>query len=568
MNICACGRTEPHGHARELSLLKSAARTANDIRRMAAWKAGNAAGRRLLQAAFIKWRNRVAQAVIRGYSRGPLGPNVERTVENLTDWEILQAEGIAIFQPAIARITDTALTDKPLKMVKGQKLPLIAPATVASHNWSAKHSAKLVTEIMADTRLSINRLNRVAVLTGRSSQALARDIRPLIGLHSRQITALGNYRTKLEAAGMAPAKIDKLVAKKAQKALKYRSEMIARTETSFSRIEGLLIAHKEMGIPKLRWLADPECCATCAALSGKVYGIEQASGMIPKHPQCSCTWVAATQQDLEPGTAGWPYVGEPPISMPSVPKIPSPAQAPAPPPEEPIPGPAPPPEPMPPPETDPLDLIKELGLDDFTPAERKIIEDQLRDLMRQFPGTEVNYYGTTTSTGFKATRQMSESLKSDAIASLSRSPRTNGICYRHSRSVTIRKEYFSEAKTKSYKMSALTRWHFCGDSLDTIRHEFGHLVDKGRSISGSAGFQDAVKALQKKFGKNVMTGYARKYRDAASKWEEQFAEMFSAYTRGNTPRTITSLGPQAEADFKALMAKVLKEAGLRAASFE
>lgn len=286
MSLCACGRTEPHGHPRELSLLKSAAHTAADIHRMAAWKAGNAAGRRLLQAAFIKWRNRVAQAVIRGYSRGPLGPNVERTVENLTDWEKLQAEGIAIFQPTIARIADTALTDKPLKMVKAQRLPLIAPATIASHNWSAKHSAELVTEIMADTRLSINRLNRVAVLSGRSSQALARDIRPLIGLHSRQITALGNYRTKLEAAGMAPAKIDKLVAKKAQKALKYRSEMIARTETSFSRVEGLLIAHKKMGIPKLRWLADPECCAICLALSGKVYGIEQASGMIPKHPQC------------------------------------------------------------------------------------------------------------------------------------------------------------------------------------------------------------------------------------------------------------------------------------------
>jgi SPP1 gp7 family putative phage head morphogenesis protein len=331
MSHCACGREGCQGHGPELAFLKAASRAAGDIHRMALWKAGNAASRKIVERAFWKFQSRMALEIIRGFRRGSKGQNPDQLTDNLVDWEKLREAGIAIFQPVFQDIVERTEAEKPITMAKVQNLPKVAPQTMGAMNWSILHTGDLITEITENQKSSIRGVTRSAIWNGGASNKLSRDIRPMIGLHSKQVAALEKYKTRLLAEGLPAAKIDALVAKKSQQALKYRAEMIARTETSMARVEGVFQRNVKMGIKKFRFLADPECCGECSAKSGKVYSAEQAAGMIPVHPQCECTWVAATPADLEIPTSTWPFVGEPPamggISIPDiigtkVPKIP------------------------------------------------------------------------------------------------------------------------------------------------------------------------------------------------------------------------------------------------------
>jgi len=73
---------------------------------------------------------------------------------------------------------------------------------------------------------------------------------------------------------------------------KYRAEMVSRTEVSEAANEGTLRRYEQENVSKSEWLASPSSCEECLAEDGKVYLTSEAHGLIPKHPHCTCTWIA------------------------------------------------------------------------------------------------------------------------------------------------------------------------------------------------------------------------------------------------------------------------------------
>jgi SPP1 gp7 family putative phage head morphogenesis protein len=76
-----------------------------------------------------------------------------------------------------------------------------------------------------------------------------------------------------------------------------RAEMLARTEVIRAHAEAQLQEYKNWGVAEVHVMAewitagDNRVCDRCANMEGSRFTIEQASGMIPLHPQCRCAWL-------------------------------------------------------------------------------------------------------------------------------------------------------------------------------------------------------------------------------------------------------------------------------------
>ena len=69
--------------------------------------------------------------------------------------------------------------------------------------------------------------------------------------------------------------------------VKYRAEMIARTEVISASNEGALHRYELEGIGKSELYPAPDACLECLALAGE-YPTSDMHGMIPVHPFCKC----------------------------------------------------------------------------------------------------------------------------------------------------------------------------------------------------------------------------------------------------------------------------------------
>lgn len=78
----------------------------------------------------------------------------------------------------------------------------------------------------------------------------------------------------------------------------YRAETIARTETISAFTEGNRQLYQESGVKQLQFYTatDERVCEECYSKHGNKYGIDEAGGIIPVHPQCRCTWVAVMDE--------------------------------------------------------------------------------------------------------------------------------------------------------------------------------------------------------------------------------------------------------------------------------
>ena len=107
-------------------------------------------------------------------------------------------------------------------------------------------------------------------------------------------------RTLLEGLvdGSHPLKIAKTLSKDLDISLG-RAEMIARTEIIRAHAEGQLDAMEKMGVQEVgvqvEWLTagDDAVCPRCAAMEGAIFDIQKAHNLIPKHPNCRCSFTAA-----------------------------------------------------------------------------------------------------------------------------------------------------------------------------------------------------------------------------------------------------------------------------------
>jgi SPP1 gp7 family putative phage head morphogenesis protein len=76
-----------------------------------------------------------------------------------------------------------------------------------------------------------------------------------------------------------------------------RAEMVARTEITRAHAEGTLNSYASFGLQgvmvDVEWLSasDDRVCPHCSSMSGKVFTIEEARGLIPSHPNCRCCFI-------------------------------------------------------------------------------------------------------------------------------------------------------------------------------------------------------------------------------------------------------------------------------------
>lgn len=82
------------------------------------------------------------------------------------------------------------------------------------------------------------------------------------------------------------------------------SEIIARTEANRAYNEGNLDALAQGGVERVQWLLASDACQTCVELAetspgdklGRIMPLDEASGVIPAHPQCRCTWITVLEE--------------------------------------------------------------------------------------------------------------------------------------------------------------------------------------------------------------------------------------------------------------------------------
>jgi hypothetical protein len=183
-----------------------------------------------------------------------------------------------------------------------------SPIVEAGLEWSKKNSGRLITEITEATADAVAEIVSAAFEAGLAVDEVARQLRGLVGLTSKQGLAVLNLAERLEEEGYTAAEIAEEQALYARKLLDYRLGMIARTEIAMAAIAGIAQAYADNGIDKLLWVADPNCCPICAEQAWQEYSPEEISQLLPAHPNCGCTAVTAAGWS---GTPPWEHQGEP-----------------------------------------------------------------------------------------------------------------------------------------------------------------------------------------------------------------------------------------------------------------
>jgi SPP1 gp7 family putative phage head morphogenesis protein len=141
----------------------------------------------------------------------------------------------------------------------------------AAVDFLANYELQLLGDVSTQLAAGVKHAITQGVLSGKSIPEIAREIGKVV-----------QDPEAFRAAG-------KTVFKTAQQ----RATLIARTETLRAHNEGRKVFYREVGVTKVKWLTahDERTCPQCAALDGKVFGIDDAPGP-PLHPACRCQSVA------------------------------------------------------------------------------------------------------------------------------------------------------------------------------------------------------------------------------------------------------------------------------------
>ncbi len=209
----------------------------------------------------------------------------------LTDWEILEQDGIVKIKPVILEILRQS----------GQNTTQLfnIKATFDIVNVQAVELAETITstmvrEVTTETQRGIAVAIRDGQQLGQSIPQIAKKIKPRVGLTLKQVQAVANFEERYIIANPTAKRdrIDRAVNRYERKKHRERTEMIARTESSRANAEGALNVYEAEGVTT-EWIAvtgndfDPEFCQDN---DGKVFTIAEARGMIPAHPNCECIW--------------------------------------------------------------------------------------------------------------------------------------------------------------------------------------------------------------------------------------------------------------------------------------
>lgn len=127
-----------------------------------------------------------------------------------------------------------------------------------------------------------------------------RSLESLKGVSAAMASELNFILAQGMIDGKGVAAIAREMTQKISSLTRQRAFTIARTEIIHAHAEGQLDGFEKLGVQQLgiraEWVTagDDRVCPLCAPLEGKTFTVEQARGMIPKHPNCRCSWVPST----------------------------------------------------------------------------------------------------------------------------------------------------------------------------------------------------------------------------------------------------------------------------------
>lgn len=246
------------------------------------------------------------EAIIDAYRRGSFG---WRILEPAIDAAVLVKQE-AVPESAARRayaevMSGAAHVSLPINLADlglsgmGFRFDLINPAVEKA---AAQQAARLIREVNAATKAGLRELFTYGARTGLSPYTLSHDVQAAVGLHSRQVKALINFRKALEELmsgqrrsidavrnrwslaptripkTLNPDRIDRLVGQYAERQLRYRANMIARTETLRATNLGqeeVWVEMQRMGVLRAsaqkEWVVtyDNRLCEMCAPMDGK-----------------------------------------------------------------------------------------------------------------------------------------------------------------------------------------------------------------------------------------------------------------------------------------------------------
>jgi len=246
---------------------------------------------RKLKLVVNEWLDWTVKTLRKGLSQ-MRGKTATKKVKSIADWHAIASRGEELLKPALA---DTLNAGGNSVMDRIRKQERFDPIGVEAVQWTTEHTAKMVVDITGETMLAIREYIKVGIDAGKSVQKIAMELRPLVGLTSRDIMAVANYHEMLilDRPEYTATKQRAMADTYARRLHRQRATTIARTETASSLVEGQRQGYKQMGIKRLMRVEAPTCCDICADYDGHVYTIAGASGMLPEHPNCGGTWVAA-----------------------------------------------------------------------------------------------------------------------------------------------------------------------------------------------------------------------------------------------------------------------------------
>lgn len=198
-------------------------------------------------------------------------------------WQTIELAGIKTLTSATKTAT-TMGNNITIKLLSGVRDD---PLKRASADAVERIASKMIVEVTDGTKKAVNEIIKKGIEDGKGWKAIGRELRPKVGLNSRNLTTLANFEEKLliDRPDLSRKQIDARVTTKEKLLHRERNETIARTEAKRAMSEGQRLGYDQAGIKTLIWFALFDHDAECAAVNGNEYSIAQAEGAQPLHPR-------------------------------------------------------------------------------------------------------------------------------------------------------------------------------------------------------------------------------------------------------------------------------------------
>lgn len=240
---------------------------------------------------WMDWANKKIRSGLGGMS----GRTAAAKVNSIADWDAIHKRGEKLLTPMeLAVLEDGGNSVMGQRIIKQDRFDPIGAEAI---KWSTEHTAALVVEITDKTMQAIQEYITLGIKEGKSLQKIAMELRPLVGLTERNLMAVANFHEMLilERPDWTVAQQRQSANVYARRLHRLRAMTITRTETAYALTEGQRQGYGQMGVKKLERVEDFDSPDDdCQMNNGRVYSLAAASGVLPAHPNCEGSWVAAT----------------------------------------------------------------------------------------------------------------------------------------------------------------------------------------------------------------------------------------------------------------------------------